>query len=232
MQWSQSRSMRGSRHDQRRQRRRARSASLALEGITAVEVGGSLSGRLLAKLLVDQGAEISRIGLAGDPRRSYAFETDAIHRSLDSSSAAGREEFLSLVANADVVVDGLGGNGLSTFDLGPEELRAVNGRLISCTLTAMPEEAGGDRGELLEWLIAGELGLHQAGAAAPEREPLALVSAYGALQAAMYLVSGLIHRERHGSGSGIGVSLFGAAIMALNRRLINVADPKFRDPLW
>jgi len=200
-----------------------------LAGVVAVEVGSSLPGRLLAKLLADQGATVRHVVVAGAPLVAYDFDDAGTPEALALASDEGRRELLVAAASADIVIDGLPA-GLVAFGLGEETLGAARPGLISCRLRPMPAEAPEGPDECVEWLIAGALGLHRPGAAT-EREPLSIASAYGAMQAALYLAAALIQRDRTGQGGEIEVSLFGAAMMALNRRLLDVADPRYADPL-
>ncbi|HUY06368.1 MAG TPA: CoA transferase [Acidimicrobiales bacterium] len=203
---------------------------LPLSGISVLEVGGSLPSRMLAKLLKDQGAQMTHVVVASRkfPVLDFDETTDIIE--IDLESELGIATLVQLIDRESVLVDGLGGEGLAEFGLSYERLRDQHTQLLYCHLKSMPDEGPEVPLELVEWIVAGELGLHRAGLG-EMCEPLSLASAYGAMQAAVYLIAGLIHRERCAVGSDIRVSLFGAAIMVLNRRLLKVKDPAFGDPL-
>ncbi|HVB00613.1 MAG TPA: CoA transferase [Acidimicrobiales bacterium] len=207
-----------------------RDREFPLVGISVLEVGGSLPSRMLAKLLKDQGADVTHLVVASRKFPVLDFDEATEIKEIDLESEPGIAALVELLDRNSVLVDGLGGEGLAEFGFGYERLRDQVSQLLYCRLKSMPDEGPEVPFELVEWIVAGELGLHRAGLG-EMCEPLSLASAYGAMQAAVYLIAGLIHRERSSVGSEIRVSLFGAAIMVLNRRLLKVKDPAFGDPL-
>lgn len=114
---------------------------------------GDEKGQWCGKLLADLGADVIKIEpLAGsserhigpflddheDTERSLRFwhyNTSKRGVTLDLESEAGRERFRKLVASADVVLETFKPGHMASLGLGYDELRAINPRLIMCSLT-------------------------------------------------------------------------------------------------
>jgi crotonobetainyl-CoA:carnitine CoA-transferase CaiB-like acyl-CoA transferase len=118
----------------------------ALEGLRVVEIAGDIAGPYCAKLLVDLGAEVTKIeppsgdplrgwgpfhGGFPDPHKSGLFEYlnagkhgVTLDLATDSTTAAG------LIARTDVLVDGMRAGTLDTVGLDVVSLRALNPDLV------------------------------------------------------------------------------------------------------
>ena len=126
--------------------------SQALSGIRVVELcdrSAALGGRILADLGAEvimveppQGAEIRHQApfLEGQkgPDRSFAhlyFNTNKQSIVLDLEVVADREDFVRLVASADVLLDTQTPGRLDGWGLTHERLLALNPKLIQCSVT-------------------------------------------------------------------------------------------------
>lgn len=120
---------------------------LPLSGMRVLELGNGktdMTGRLLA----DLGAEVLLVETPqGERLRSLPpeFQGHSLHfvthhankRSvaLDLDEAVGRERFLGLVAESDLVIDGFAPGVLDSLGLGAERLRAENTRLTVLSIS-------------------------------------------------------------------------------------------------
>src|SRR4051794_22855759 len=113
----------------------------ALEGVTVLEMGQIYNVPYCALLLANLGAEVIKIEpLSGEPARHRAGGHDATpfvmlnsgkrDVCLNLKSERGKQLFLALAAQADVVVENYRAGTLDNLGLGFEVLQAANPRLI------------------------------------------------------------------------------------------------------
>jgi crotonobetainyl-CoA:carnitine CoA-transferase CaiB-like acyl-CoA transferase len=118
----------------------------ALEGLRVVEIAEDIAGPYCAKLLVDLGAEVTKIespsgdplrrwgpfpGVVPDPNKSGLFEylnagKQGVTLDLESDASTAA----SLIAHADLLVDGMRPGTLDGFGLDPDSLRTLNPDLV------------------------------------------------------------------------------------------------------
>jgi formyl-CoA transferase len=126
----------------------------ALAGVRVIELANYVSGPYAGMLLADFGAEIIKVELPGhgDPFRGWGA-TDynptfgAINRNkksvtLDLKTSEGRKSVLKLAETADIVIENFRSGTLDRLGLGYEVLRAVNPRLIYCSITGFGDRGG------------------------------------------------------------------------------------------
>ena len=205
----------------------------ALDGLRVIEVGGTLASRMLAKLLTDQGAAVTCLRLTGQPgldgdAGSRRWNDGITAREIQVGSDGRSDEFTGLIQQSDVLIDASGG-ALEGAGLG--ELAAQAPRLIVCRIPSFPSAFPPAPEPAGEWAAAAALGLHQFGGDGPAVEPLPMASTYAAILSGLYITAGLLRREVGADAMELEVSLFGAGMMVLDRRLISVADPDCADPL-
>ncbi|BBZ61800.1 CaiB/BaiF CoA transferase family protein [Mycolicibacterium monacense] len=117
----------------------------ALDGIRVIEIGTLISGPFAGRLLGDMGAEVLKIEPPGapDPLRTWGqAELDGHHFfwtvharnkkaiTLDLRTPRGREIFLELVEQTDVIVENFRPGTLERWDLGYDVLRERNKGII------------------------------------------------------------------------------------------------------
>jgi len=117
----------------------------ALDGIRVLELGTLISGPFAGRLLGDMGAEVLKIELpsAPDPLRTWGQAELDGHRffwtvharnkkavTLDLRTARGRELFLDLVEQSDVIVENFRPGTLEKWNLGYDVLRERNRGII------------------------------------------------------------------------------------------------------
>jgi len=122
-----------------------------LEGLRVVELATYIAAPGAAGIMADWGADVIKVeSPEGDPMRRF-FDTIASQQDanpvfeldnrgkravvLDIRSDAGREAMKALVATADVFLTNVRPGALARAGLDHEALRALNPRLIYCSLT-------------------------------------------------------------------------------------------------
>lgn len=133
-------------------------SSAPLASIRVIEIGQALAGPLAGAILADMGADVIKIEKpdGGDDARSWGppFVEDAsimFHvtnrnkRSvtLDMKDAGDIEKLKALVRDADILIQNLRSGVVDALGIGPDVLRAINPRLIYCSIWAF-----GPRGPL------------------------------------------------------------------------------------
>jgi len=108
-----------------------------LQGLRVVELAGIGPGPHAAMILGDLGADVVRVDR---PIRTTNPARDAMLRSrrsvtADLKSPEGRELVLSLIAKADVLIEGFRPGVTERLGLGPEDCAKVNERLIYGRMT-------------------------------------------------------------------------------------------------
>jgi len=193
-----------------------------LAGYKFVEMGGIGPGPMCCMLLADLGAEIVRIdrlvdsglGTNSDPRFSLLMRS---RRSIavDTKSEEGRELVLSLIEQADGLVEGFRPGVMERLGLGPDVALARNPKLVYGRMTGwgqdgpMAKVAGHD----INYIALSGV-LHAIGRAgeAPV-PPLNLVGDFGggALYLALGLVSGILEAQKSGKGQVVDAAMVDGA---------------------
>lgn len=180
-----------------------------LAGLKVLEFSGLGPGPFAAMYLADLGADVislKRAGafqMPGDPRRDV-LERGKRALSVDLKSDEGKSTAMALAEQADVIIEGFRPGAMERLGLGPEDLHAVNPRLVYGRMTGwgqtgpLAERAGHDPNYI------GLVGaLHAIGRKGEQPiMPLSLVGDFGG--GAMYLVSGILAALWEASRSGQG----------------------------
>jgi len=196
-----------------------------LAGIRVLDFSTLLPGPLATLVLAEAGAEVIKIERPGhgDEMRSYApkFGADSVNFALlnrgkrsiaiDLKDPGAVERLLSLVADADVLVEQFRPGVMDRLGLGYERLRTLNPRLVYCAITGYGQsgprarEAAHDLNYVAE---TGMLGL-AAGADGAPVLPMALVAdiAGGAYPAVVNILLALKAREATGQGCKLDVAM-------------------------
>jgi crotonobetainyl-CoA:carnitine CoA-transferase CaiB-like acyl-CoA transferase len=201
---------------------------LELQGLKVIEFGGTLSNRLLVKLLSDQGADISCYNWKSqeDSVASANWSDGRVVRDHDMSSKRSREDLWQLIEESDVFITSFDQEAMLEIGLDYKSLSSRIPSLLYCAIGAFPAEAERVENQNAEWIVAAELGLDRITTPDdPRVEPLPLASVYAAIQAAIYLAGGLTLRDRSGAGMFMELSLFGATITTLSVNLVEISDP-------
>ncbi|MGW5785052.1 CaiB/BaiF CoA transferase family protein [Streptomyces sp. NPDC003757] len=209
-----------------------------LTGLRVLDLATLFAGPLAATMLGDFGAEVIKVEhpTRPDPSRGHGPSKDGIglwwkllgrnkHTiTLDLSKPAGRATLLRLAATADVVVENFRPGTLEKWDLGWDELSAVNPRLVLTRVTGF-----GQFGPYARRPGFGTLAEAMSGFAAmtgepdtpPTLPPFGLADSIAALATAYAVMTALAARERTGEGQVVD--------MAIIEPILTVLGPQ---PLW
>ena len=152
---------------------------------------------------------------------------------LDLRKAAGQQALRDLAATSDVLIENLRTGAMAEFGLGYEDLRAVNPRLIYCSLTGYGATGPKAKDPAYDPVIQAVCGMMSI-TGTPEVSPLkggAPVIDYAAGLAAAFAIStAIIQRGQTGQGQYIDVSMLEVAFSlmgtAVTEILTSGADPK------
>lgn len=117
-------------------------AARPLAGLRIVDLSTFLAAPFAATLLAGHGAEVVKIERpGGDPYRVYTASFAAVNHAktigtLDLRDPAARKAFLTIIREADVLVDNMPASAMERLGLGDAELAAVSPALVRCSVSA------------------------------------------------------------------------------------------------
>ncbi len=205
-----------------------------LENIRILDLSRLLPGPYATLLLADLGAEVIKVespGVGDYLRMLPPFIQDAqgadvgatfalINRNkqsvaLNYRNKRGKEIFLRLVREADVVVESFRAGAAEKWGIGYAALRAINPRLVYCSLSgygqtgAYKDRAGHDLNYIA---LAGLLAANGEPERAPIPPAVQIADLSGAMLAAMAILAALLGRAQTGEGQYLDMSLFEGAL--------------------
>jgi crotonobetainyl-CoA:carnitine CoA-transferase CaiB-like acyl-CoA transferase len=192
----------------------------ALAGIRVLDLTRLLPGGFCTLLLADFGADVIKVEDmgAGDYARADPDSFAALNRGkrsiqLDLKSDAGREAFLRLARDADVVIESFRPGVMDRLGVGWDVLREVNERLVYCAITGYGQDGplAARAGHDLNYLArTGVLAL--SGDEVPVQASVQIADvAGGALMAAFGILAAL----RSGQGQFVDISMADGALSLL-----------------
>jgi crotonobetainyl-CoA:carnitine CoA-transferase CaiB-like acyl-CoA transferase len=222
----------------------------ALSHITVLDLSRVLAGPWAGQVLADLGAEVVKVERpgTGDDTRSWGppFLRDA--QGNDSADAAyylcanrnkksvtvdfttpeGQAIIRELACKCDVVLENFKVGGLESYGLDYASLRALNPRLVYCSITGFGQtgpyapRAGYD---LLVQAMGGLMSItgRQDGepGAGPQRVGVAVTDILTGLYAAIGVLAALAHRDRTGAGQHIDIGLLDVQVACLANQAMN-----------
>ncbi|MET3439770.1 formyl-CoA transferase [Variovorax paradoxus] len=217
----------------------------ALDGIKVLDLSRVLAGPWCTQILADLGADVIKIerpGVGDDTRTwgppfikdangndtdqaSYFTACNRNKRSVtvDMATPDGQALLKLMAAQADIVVENFKTGGLKQYGLDHESLRAVNPRLIYCSVTGFghdgpyAERAGYD---LMIQAMTGMMSItgrpDDVPGGGPLRVGVALTDLFTGVYASTAILAALQVRDRTGEGQHIDMALLdvGMAILA------------------
>ena len=186
--------------------------------IRLLDLSRQLPGPFCSTLLGDLGMDVLVVGAPNDPFGTGIPFLARNKRSmtLNLKSDSGREIFLRLVAEADVVLEGFRPGVMDRLGVGWETLRATNPRLVYCGITGYGQDGPyRDRvGHDVNYLgYAGVLGFIGEPDGRPVIPGVQIADlGGGALMAAVGILSALIAREKTGRGQLVDVAMMDGAV--------------------
>ncbi|MDD4860114.1 MAG: CoA transferase [Dehalococcoidales bacterium] len=204
--------------------------ALALDDVRVLEFGQGISVPYCGKLFADLGAEVTKIEpVTGDScRRRGPFLDDVPGRersglflylnankrsiTLDPEKPTGREIFLKLIKDVDILLEDTVPGTFSTLGLAYDTLREINPALVMTSVTPFGQTGpykdykGAD---LIAWNIGGLGYITPVGTGTPEKEPLRMMQMASFLagsNAASAAMVALHFQRTTGEGQQVDVS--------------------------
>jgi alpha-methylacyl-CoA racemase len=191
-----------------------------LAGYTVLDLASVGPAARTSRWLADFGADVVKVGPT--PKRgaaqitpwffAYSGHRDMRRVLLDLKDPAGRDAFLRLAADADVVLESFRPGVVDRLGIGFDDVRSVNTDIVYCSTTGFGQagpyatNAGHDLGYLA---IGGFLdcsGRAEDGAPAIPGATIA-DGAAGGMHAVMSILAALLHRASTGEGTYLDVSV-------------------------
>ncbi|HCL87439.1 CaiB/BaiF CoA-transferase family protein [Pulveribacter sp.] len=196
-----------------------------LDSVRVLEIGGLGPGPFCAMHLADLGADV--ISVVREPT-GQAITSDLLNRGkrsvfADLKSEAGRALVLRLVADADVLIEGMRPGVMERLGLGPAECHAANPRLVYGRMTGwgqdgpLAQRAGHDTNYVA---VAGALWGSSPADARPV-SPFAVLGDIGggALYLMAGLLAGIVQARESGRGTVVDAAIVDGAAHMLNLML-------------
>ncbi len=204
-----------------------------LDGMRVLEVTSTWAGPRCGAMLADYGADVVKIESPASPDVAHrlppfleqadpplSFVDAAVNRNkrniaLDLTHAAGREVFLQLARGADVVIENFRPGRMASLGCGYEDVRAVKPDVVYVSISGYGQYGPyRDRGgyDPQGQAMSGLMWLNTVDGAVPTKVPIYLADEMAGLHAAFATLAALRHRDAHGEGQHIDVSLLDAMV--------------------
>lgn len=202
----------------------------ALSDIRVIELGQLIAGPFCGQLLGDMGAEVIKVEPPeqGDPMRNWGhgdaklwWEVVARNKkaiSVDLRVPEGQEIISKLVATADILIENFKPGTLEKWGLGPEQLHAINPRLIIVRVSGY-----GQTGPYSTRAGFGGIGEAMGGWRAivgdadrpPSRMGVSIGDSLAATYGCLGALAALHARERTGKGQVVDSALYEAVLQVM-----------------
>lgn len=217
----------------------------ALEGLTVLDLSRVMAGPWCTQMLGDLGAHVIKVENPrqrddtrtwGPPFVGADAEDDAAYYlaanrnknaiTVNFADPDGVELILSLARKSDIVVENHKAGGLAKFGLDYECLKAVNPRLIYCSITGFGQSGPlSDRGGY-DFLIQAMTGLmsltgHPGDDPGPTKVGIPVADLFTGQFATIAILAAVVHRQRTGEGQYIDCALFDSQLAALSNQAMN-----------
>ncbi|MBK1842629.1 CoA transferase [Azospirillum sp. YIM B02556] len=214
-----------------------------LSHIRVLELSRVLAGPWSAQTLADLGADVIKVERpgAGDDTRAwgppwagdqsaYFLSTNRGKRSItiDFERPEGQELVRRLAAQADVVIENFKVGGLVKYGLDYDSLKAVNPRLVYCSITGFGQTGPYRNRAGYDFMIQGMGGLMSI-TGQPDGEPgagpvkvgVAVTDIFTGLYATIGIMGALAHRDRTGEGQQVDLALLDVQVAVLANQAMN-----------
>jgi crotonobetainyl-CoA:carnitine CoA-transferase CaiB-like acyl-CoA transferase len=209
---------------------------LPLEGVRIIDLTNVLAGPFCGYQLARMGAEVIKVEnpKGGDLARRLGADPDMAKRlmglsfvavnackqsvAIDLKSRRGKELFLDLVAQADVVVESFRPKVMHRLGLDYPVLSARNPRIIYCSLSGFGQTGPWADRPAYDQIIQGLAGLMSITGdenSAPLRAGFPICDTLGGLTAAFSVCAAMVEQRTTGKGRYIDVSMLEATLATM-----------------
>jgi crotonobetainyl-CoA:carnitine CoA-transferase CaiB-like acyl-CoA transferase len=213
-----------------------------LAGLKVLELARILAGPWAGQTLADLGADVLKleapegddtrrwgppfIAREGDRSAAYFHACNRGKRSVtvDFRTPEGQAEVRRLAAEADVLIENFKVGGLAKYGLDWESLRAVNPRLIYCSITGFGQDGPYAHRAGYDYIIQGMSGLMSV-TGAPEGQPqkvgVAVTDIFTGVYASTAILAALRQRDATGEGQQVDMALLDVAVSVMANQAMN-----------
>jgi len=215
-----------------------------LAGIRVIELARILAGPWAGQLLADLGADVIKVeSPEGDDTRkwgppfvegkegenlsaAYYHSCNRGKRSvvIDFSTPDGAEKIRKLVASADVLIENFKLDGLRKYGLDYETLKALNPKLIYCSITGFGQNGPYSPRAGYDFIVQGMSGLMSITGAVggePQKVGVAVTDIFTGLYSVIAIQAALRHAEATGQGQHIDMALLDCQMGVLANQNLN-----------
>lgn len=213
-----------------------------LDGLKVVELARILAGPWAGQTLSDLGAEVIKVeSPEGDDTRhwgppfiergddvsaAYFHSTNRGKASLtvDFRTEEGQARVRELVADADILIENFKLGGLKKYGLDHDSLKAVNPRLIYCSITGFGQDGPYAHRAGYDFIIQGMSGLMSITGEAdgqPQKSGVAITDIFTGIYSVTAILAALHQRDRTGRGQHIDMSLLDVAVAVTANQALN-----------
>jgi formyl-CoA transferase len=204
-----------------------------LDGVRVLEITSTWAGPRCGCLLADYGADVVKIELLNSPDVAHrlppfledadppvSFFDAAVNRNkrniaLDLTREEGRDIFLELAKEADIIVENFRPGRLAHWGCGYEQVRSVNPDIVYISISGYGQygpycqRAGYDP---QAQAMSGLMWLNAVDDNPPMKAPIYISDELTGLHAAFAALAALKHRDTRGEGQHVDVSLIDATV--------------------
>lgn len=214
----------------------------ALDGVRVLDFASVGPGARASRILSDYGADVVKLGPTPaqgavqitPPYYAYSGHRLMQRALLDLKNDAGREAFLALARDADVVLESFRPGVVDRLGISYDDVREVNPRIVYCSTSGF-----GQTGPRRDWAghdvnylaVSGYLDCSGRRADGSPPLPGATVAdiAAGGMHAVMAVMAALLRRERTGEGGYLDVAIadgaFGLMSLYVDEYLATGTEP-------
>jgi crotonobetainyl-CoA:carnitine CoA-transferase CaiB-like acyl-CoA transferase len=217
-------------------------ADSPLAGIKVLELARILAGPWCGQTLADLGADVIKvespegddtrkwgppwIEREGEKAAAYYHATNRGKRSVtaDFTKDEGRALVLDLAREADVLIENFKVGGLKKYGLDYESLKAVNPKLIYCSITGFGQDGPYAARAGYDFMIQGMSGIMDLTgdpAGEPQKIGVAFADIFTGVYSVVAIQAALIARARTGEGQHIDMALLDSMTGVLANQAMN-----------
>ncbi len=211
--------------------------SLPLQNIKVLEFTHAVMGPTTGLLLADMGAEVIHIEppQGDETRRLKGFGTGYFpfysrnkkSLAIDVKSEEGKKIIYQLVEGADIIVENFGPGTMDRLGFGYEKLKAINDKLIYCSLKGFASGPYQNRHAMDEVVqMMGGLAYMTGRPGDPLRAGTSIVDITGGMFGYIGILIALYEREKTGKGKLVKSSLFETTAFLMGQHMAYSAITK------
>jgi crotonobetainyl-CoA:carnitine CoA-transferase CaiB-like acyl-CoA transferase len=216
-----------------------------LSNIRVLDLTRVLAGPWATQMLADLGAEVIKIekpgegddtrgwgppflksadGSRGDAAYFLSANRGKVSVCIDMAKPEGQKLIRALAAKSDVVIENFKVGGLKKYGLDYEGLKAVNPKLIYCSITGFGQDGPYAQRAGYDFMIqgmAGSMSITGEPDGPPMKSGVAYADIFTGLHAVIGITAALFHRERTGEGQYLDLALLDSQVAVLANQASN-----------